>query len=89
MTGKQKEHLDRQAEKAGIPMAEYIRALLAKRAPAPQPPSELWEVLENLYALHDTLLRIGTAESAEAAGRLEDIVVRLQAAFTAPRKAVS
>ena len=58
MTSKQKEQLDRRAAKAGVPMAEYVRGLLTKKALAIEPPEELWAVMNELYSLHDMLLRI-------------------------------
>ena len=89
MTRKQKEQLDRRAAKAGVPMAEYVRGLLTKKALAIEPPEELWAVMNELYSLHDMLLRIKKPEFTEAAHRLERIVLDLQTVFTEPGKAAS
>ena len=89
MPKKQKEQLDRRAEKAGVSMAEYVRGLLTKKALEMKPPEELWEVLASLYSLHDMLLRIHKPEFTEAARQLEQTVLDLQAALTEPRRAVS
>lgn len=89
VTRKQKEQLERRAEKSGVSMAEYMRSLLTKKALAVEPPEELWEVMEELYSLHRMLLRIKKPEFTEAAHRLERSVVNLQAVFTKPRKAAS
>lgn len=89
MTAAQRDRLTKQAEKSGVPMAEYVRSLLAKRVPAKEPPNELWPLLENLYGIHDMLLRIRKPEFTEAARRLEQTILDVQAALTEPRKAVS
>ena len=89
MSRKQKEQLERRAEKSGVSMSEYVRGLLTKKALAAKPPDELWEVLESLYSIHDMLLRIRKPEFTEAARRLEQAVLKLQGVFTSPRKAAS
>jgi predicted DNA-binding protein len=89
MTSKQKEQLDRRAAKAGVPMAEYVRSVLTKKVLAVEPPDELWPLMENLYSIHDMLLRIRKPEFTEAARRLEQAILNLQAALTEPRKAAS
>ena len=89
MTAKQRDRLAKQAEKSGVPMAEYVRSLLAKRVPATEPPDALWPLMENLYGIHDMLLRIRKPEFTEAASRLEQMVMDLQSALTEPRKAAS
>ena len=45
--------------------------------------------MENLYSIHDVLLRIRKPEFTEAARRLEQMILDLQAALTEPRKAAS
>lgn len=89
MTAAQRDRLTKQAEKTGVPMAEYVRSLLAKRLPVVEPPDELWPLLENLYGLHDMLLRIRKPEFTEAARRLEQTILDFQAALTEPRRAAS
>ena len=85
----QRDRLTKRAEKAGVPMAEYVRSLLAKRVLAVEPPDELWPLLENLYSIHDMLLRIRKPEFTEVAQRLEQMILDLQAALTEPRKVAS
>ena len=65
MPAAQRDRLAKRAEKAGVPMAEYVRSLLAKRVLAGKP------------------------EFTEAARRLEQMILDLQAALTEPRKAAS
>ena len=89
MPAKQRDQLEKRAEKAGVPMAEYVRSVLAKRVPAMVPPDELWPLMENLYSIHDMLLRIRKPEFTEAARRLEQAILDLQAALIEPRKAAS
>jgi len=85
----QRDRLSKQAEKSGVPMAEYVRSLLAKRVPAMEPPDALWPLMENLYGIHDMLLRIRKPEFTDAARRLEQTILDLQSALTEPRKAAS
>ena len=89
MTAAQRDRLNKQAEKSGVPMAKYVRSLLARRVPAMEPPDELWPLLENLYSIHDMLLCIRRPEFTEAARRLEQTILDLQSALTEPRKAAS
>ena len=85
----QRDRLTKRAEKAGVPMAEYVRSVLAKKVLAMEPPDELWPLMENLYSIHDMLLRIRNPEFTEAARRLEQAILDLQTALTEPRKAAS
>ena len=89
MPAAQRDQLEKRAEKSGVPMAKYVRSLLAKRVPATEPPGALWPLLENLYSIHDMLLRIRRPEFTDAAHRLEQTVLDLQASLTEPRKAAS
>ena len=89
MPATQRDQLAKRAEKTGVPMAEYVRSVLTKKVLAMEPPDELWPLMENLYSIHDMLLRIRKPEFTEAARRLEQAVRDLQAAMTAPRKAAS
>jgi predicted DNA-binding protein len=85
----QRDQLAKRAEKAGVPMAEYVRSVLTKKVLAVEPPDELWPLMENLYSIHDMLLRIRKPEFTEAARRLEQAILNLQAELTEPRKAAS
>ena len=89
MPAAQRDQLARRAEKAGVPMAEYVRSVLTKKVLATEPPDELWPIMEMLYSIHDMLLRIRKPEFTEAARRLEQKILDLQAALTEPRKAAS
>ena len=85
----QRDQLAKRAEKAGVPMAEYVRSVLTKKVLAVEPPDELWPLMEMLYSIHDMLLRIRKPEYTEAARRLEQEILDLQAAMTEPRRAAS
>ena len=89
MPAAQRDRLAKRAEKAGVPMAEYVRSVLTKKVLAMEPPDELWPLLENLYSIHDMLLRIRKPEFTEAAQRLEQAILNLQAVLTEPRKVAS
>ena len=85
----QRDRLTKRAEKAGVPMAEYVRSVLTKRVLAMEPPEEFWPLMEHLYSIHDMLLRIRKPEFTEVARRLEQTILDLQTALTEPRKAAS
>jgi len=89
MPVKQRDQLAKRAEKACVPMAEYVRNVLTRKVLAVEPPDELWPLMEMLYSIHDMLLRIRKPEFTEAARRLEQAILNLQAALTEPRKAAS
>ena len=89
MPVKQRDRLAKRAEKAGVPMAEYVRSVLTKKVLAVEPPDELWPLMENLYSIHDMLLRIRKPEFTEVARRLEQTILDLQTALTEPRKGAS
>ena len=89
MSAKQRDQLEKRAEKAGVPMAEYVRSVLTKKVLAIEPPDELWPLMEMLYSIHDMLLRIRKPEFTEAARRLEQAILDLQTALTELRKAAS
>ncbi len=89
MPAKQRDQLAKRAEKAGVPMAEYVRSVLTKKVLAIEPPDELWPLMEMLYSIHDMLLRIRKPEFTEAAQRLEQAILDLQTTLTEPRKAAS
>lgn len=89
MPVKQRDQLAKRAEKAGVPMAEYVRNVLTRKVLAVEPPDELWPLMEMLYSIHDMLLRIRKPEFTEAAQRLEQAILDLQTALTEPRKAAS
>ena len=89
MPATQRDQLAKRAEKTGVPMAEYVRSVLTKKVLSTEPPDELWPIMEILYSIHDMLLRIRKPEFTEAARRLEQATLNLQAALTEPRKAAS
>lgn len=84
-----KEKLESQATKAGVSQSVFLCKLLDGKALAAEPPKELWALLEQLYSLHDMLLRAGKIDESfpVAARRLEKLVLALQETFTAPREA--
>ena len=89
MTSAQKELLEKRAARSHVSMAEFVRSLLTKRTLALEPPEEFWDVMEQLYKIHDMLLRIGEPEFTEAAHLLEWAVLDMQEAFTKPQKEAS
>jgi len=89
MPVKQRDQMAKRAEKAGVPMAEYVRNVLTRKVLAVEPPDELWPLMEMLYSIHDMLLRIRKPEFTEAARRLEQTILDLQTVLTEPRKAAS
>lgn len=80
LTEEEKATLEHGAALCGLTQAEYVRQLCLGRQPRPKPPAEFWELLDALYALHDTLERLSIhyPEFEPDCRKVERIVLRLQ-----------
>ena len=54
LSEEENEKLKRCAEACGLSQSALIRQLCKGKAPKPQPQKEFWEVLEALYAVHNS-----------------------------------
>lgn len=89
MPPKLKRKLERLAKERGISQAKYLCSLLEGRASEALPPRQFWDVMQQLYAIHEMLLRAAnlSPQFTEAARRLERSIVELQEAFTLDEEA--
>lgn len=81
---KLKRKLERLARNRGISQSKYVCGLIAGKSSEALPPKQFWDVMQQLYDIHEMLLRAAnlSPQFAEAARRLENSIVELQAAFT-------
>ena len=81
---KLKRRLERLAKDRGMSQSKYLCSLIEGRPAEPKPPKAFWDVMEQLYSIHEMLLRAAklSPEFTEAAHRLERSIVDLQKAFT-------
>lgn len=80
LTEEEKAKLEHDAVLCGLTQTEYIRQVCLGRQLRPKPPAEFWELMDALYALHDTLerLAIRCAEFKPDCREVERIVLLLQ-----------
>ena len=80
LTDKEKAKLEHDAALCGLTQAEYFRQVCFGKRPRPKQPPEFWELMDALYALHDTLEQLTAyyPEAAEECSRLEKLVLFLQ-----------
>lgn len=81
---KLKRRLERLAKDRGMSQSKYVCSLLEGKSSEAMPPKQFWDVMQQLYAIHEMLLRAAnlSPQFTEAARRLENSIVELQAAFT-------
>ena len=83
MTEKESIKLRKQAEKAGISQAEFVRQKVFGLEPAPMPDNAFWTHMADLYAIHD---RVQDESIREHIRRL---ILTIQREATAPREVES
>ena len=76
----EKAKLKHNAALCGLSQAEYVRQVCLGRQPRPKPPAEFWELMDALYAWHDTLARLAVyyPETSQESQELERLVLLLQ-----------
>lgn len=88
LTEEESEKLKQCAAACGISVAEFMRQLCRGNAPQPQPPREFWELLNALYEVHAAFQMCIPyyPAAAETCKEIEDFILELQQAFTAPQR---
>ena len=76
---KLKRRLERLARDRGVSQSQYLCALIAGKSSEAIPPKQFWDVMQQLYDIHEMLLRDGNQSAAE---QLQQSIVSLQCAFT-------
>ena len=81
---KLKRKLERLARNRGISQSKYVCGLIAGKSSEALPPKQFWDVMQQLYDIHEMLLRAAnlSPQFTEAARRLERSIVELQEAYT-------
>ena len=81
---KLKRRLEKLARERGVSQSQYLCALIAAKSSEAIPPKQFWEVMQQLYDIHEMLLRTAnlSPQFTEAARRLERKIVELQEAYT-------
>lgn len=67
----EKASLMKKAKRCGLSATEYVLQCCSKNAPREKPPDELWQLLNELYAVCDTL-------PPEKRAGLEQLILSLQ-----------
>ncbi len=79
MPPKLKRKLERLSKERGLSQAKYLCTLLEGKSSEAVPPKQFWDVMQQLYDIHEMLLRDGNQSAAE---QLQQSIVSLQCAFT-------
>ena len=84
MPPKLKRKLERLSKEHGLSQAKYLCSLLEGRSSEAAPLRQFWDVMQQLYDIHEMLLRAAnlSPQFKEAAHRLERSIVELQEAYT-------
>jgi len=82
MTEKESRKLKKQAEKAGISQAEFVRQKVFGLEPVPMPDNAFWNHMEDLYEIHDQIKE----ESIRA--QLRQLILTIQSEATSPREVI-
>ena len=79
LTEEEKEKLERDAAACGLSQAEYIRQVCKGKKPKPQPGPDFWDLLEEIYHVHDSLQKCVRflPETAEECRRIEALILTL------------
>ena len=83
MTEKESQRLKRQAERAGISQAEFVRQKVFGLEPAPMPDNAFWNHMAELYEIHDALTDENIRE------RIRQLILAIQSEATLPREVES
>ncbi len=86
---KLKRRLERLARDRGMSQSKYVCSLLEGKPSESVPPKQFWDVMQQLYDIHEMLLRAAnlSPQFREAAHQLEHSIVELQEAYTLDEEA--
>ena len=84
-----KRKLERLSKERGLSQAKYLCSLLEGKSSEATPPKQFWDVMQQLYDIHEMLLRAAnlSPQFKEAARSLEHSIVELQEAYTLDEEA--
>lgn len=80
LTEEEKQKLEYCSNLCGLSQSDFIRQLCKGKAPKPQPKKEFWEVLEALYAVHNSFKSCAKFEPSalEICKEIECLILDLQ-----------
>ena len=80
MTEKESQKLQKWADRAGLPKAEYVRQKIFGKEPQPMPTSAFWNHLAELSAIHDQTHNISLRK------QIQKLILEIQAEATSPKE---
>lgn len=80
MTEKESQKLQKWADRAGLPKAEYVRQKVFGKEPQPMPTSAFWNHLAELSAIHDQTHNITLRK------QIQKLILEIQAEATSPKE---
>lgn len=80
MTEKESQRLQKWADRAGLPKAEYVRQKIFGQEPQPMPTPAFWNHLAELSAIHDQI------HNATLCKQIQKLILEIQAEATLPKE---
>ena len=80
MTEKESQKLQKWADRAGLPKAEYVRQKVFGKEPQPMPTPAFWNHLAELSAIHDQVQNIALRK------QMQKLILKIQAEATQPKE---
>ena len=80
MTEKESQKLQKWADRAGLPKAEYVRQKVFGKEPQPMPTPVFWNHLVELSAIHDQTHNITLRK------QIQKLILEIQAEATSPKE---
>ena len=80
MTEKESQKLQKWAERAGLPKAEYVRQKVFSKEPQAMPTPAFWNHLAELSAIHDQTHNITLRK------QIQKLILEIQAEATSPKE---
>ena len=80
MTEKESQKLQKWADRAGLPKAEYVRQKVFGKEPQPMPTSAFWNQLAELSAINDQIHNLALRK------QMQNLILEIQAEATLPKE---
>ena len=83
LTEEENEILKQNSSLCGLTQSEYVRQLCKGIHPKPKPPDSFWELMNELYTVHSSLVECAKYEPSahEIRTEIEQLVLDLQEVF--------
>ena len=80
MTEKESQKLQKWADRAGLPKAEYVRQKVFGKEPQPMPTPAFWKHLAELSAIHDQI------HNTTLRKQMQKLILEIQSEATNPKE---